>query len=223
MEDEEDYSLDPSGAQGMLGQLTKQYTGLGEKSAAARAEYEQSRAERLRMAEEAIRAARYGEPSRAETLFALSQAFASPRPYRGLAGTLSNITPVLGDVAQARRSAEDQRTQALAKLQTGYADEAATGKIDALEAERKGLADLMRVYGPLAKPQKRRTGHNPVTGRLEDLDTGAQIVAPPSGAVEALVAYMADPNNTPEEKRITAKNFERKFNVPASEYMQGGM
>jgi hypothetical protein len=34
---------------------------------------------------------------------------------------------------------------------------------------------------------------------------------------------MADPNNTPEAKRITAKNFERKFNVPASEYLQGGM
>jgi len=223
MEDEEDYNLDPEGAQGMLAQLTKQYTGLGEKSAAARAEYEQSRAERLRMAEEAIRAARYGEPSRAEQMFALARAFSSPKQFRGLTGTLNNVVPVLGGIAQARRSAEDQRTQALAKLNVGYADEAATGKIDALEAERKGLADLMRVYGPLAKPQKRRTALSPLSGRPVDLDTGAEIVPPPTGAVEALVAYMTDPNNTPEEKRITAKNFERRFNVPASEYLQGGV
>ena len=83
----------------------------------------------------------------------------------------------------------------------------------------------MRVYGPLAKPQKRRTGHNPVTGRLEDLDTGAPIIDPssvPAQAVQVLVSYVSDPANTAEEKRIAMKNFERRFRVPASTFLQGG-
>jgi hypothetical protein len=224
MEDEDTMTdFDPGEAAGMLKQLTQQYTGLQGKSAAARTALQQSRAERLRQAEETIRAARFGAPSRAEQMFAMSRAFLSPKPYRGIAGTLSNIVPVLGDAATAQRTAEERRSEALAKLQQGYADNSAELDLDALETERKGYADLMRVYGPLAKAPKRRTGFSPTTGRLHDMDTGTEIAPPPSGAVEALVAYMADPNNTPEAKRITAKNFERKFNVPASEYLQGGM
>jgi hypothetical protein len=126
MEDEDSMTdFDPGEAAGMLKQLTQQYTGLQSKSAAARTALQQSRAERLRQAEETIRAARFGAPSRAEQMFALSRAFLSPKRYRGIAGTLGNIVPVLGDAATAQRTAEERRSEALAKLQQGYADSSA--------------------------------------------------------------------------------------------------
>ncbi len=193
MEDEEVYEggdMDPSAAGGMLAQLSQQYGALGERQAAMQQQVERSRAERLRMAEEKIRAARFGMPSSSEQLFALSAAMLAPKPYRGFAGTLSNLVPVLGDISTARRTSDEQREQALMKLRSGYEDSTLESEQARMKAEREGLVDLMKVYGPLAKPKGRKTGFNPVTGRLTDMDTGIPVVPPPPQVGEEREGYV---------------------------------
>lgn len=178
MDEETEALMDPAAASGMLAQLSQQYGALGAKEASALQQIERTRAERLREAEEKIRAARYGMPSSSEQLFALSSALLSPMQYRGLAGTLSNVVPVLGGISQARRGAEDEREQALMKLRAGYTDATSESEAARIKAERASLLDLMKVYGPLAKPKGRKTGFNPLTGRLTDMDTGVPVVPP---------------------------------------------
>ena len=69
----------------------------------------------------------YRGPSLSEQLFAMSQAFLSPTSMPGFKGTLANITPVFGQIAKAQRTAEEQRADALMKLQQQYQ----TGELNA--------------------------------------------------------------------------------------------
>ena len=220
MEDED--VMDPQAASGMLAKLSGQYGALGEREAAAMQQVARSRAERLREAEEKIRAGRYGMPSSSEQLFALSAAMLSPKPFRGLAGTMSNILPVLGDISQARRTSDEGREMALAKLRAGYADDTETSDLARIKAERAGMLDLMKVYGPLAKPRKANNAFNPQTGRLTDTDTGEIVETPnerlqrvPPQAVATLKTYLANPAATPVSKQAAMRNFETQFGVPA--------
>lgn len=64
--------------------------------------------------------AQYGAPSRSDTLLALSQALLAPRPYRGFAGTMHNITEALGGISERAKLAEQGRNEALARLQQSY-------------------------------------------------------------------------------------------------------
>ncbi len=169
-------SVDPALAGQMLSQLTQRYTGLDTREAQARQLVERTRADRLREAEEKIRAARFGMPSRSEQLFALSASLLAPKPYQGLAGTLANVIPTLSGISSARRDAEEQRQLALMKMREQYAG--GDQDLARIKAERESLVDLMKIYGPLAKPKDRRTGFNPVSGRLQYMDTG-ESVAPP--------------------------------------------
>lgn len=224
MDEEDDFAaLDPRGAQDMLGQLTKQYMGLGERETQLRQQAEQSRAQRFRQAQEKIRAARLG-PSVAEQMFGLSAAFLAPKPYRGVAGTMANLVPTLGAMAGARGDAESKRAEMLAKLEADYAAGRETLDLEAVERERKGLADLMRVYGPLSKTPRARTQISPVDGRVYDLDTGEEVVplsSVPQGAIDQLRAYVQNPANSPENRKIAMQNFERKFRVSAQKALEG--
>ena len=219
--DDEDV-MDPQAASVMLAKLSGQYGALGTQEAAAMQQVARSRAERLREAEEKIRAARFGMPSSSEQLFALSSALLSPMQQRGLAGTLSNVVPVLGGISKARRGAEDEREQALMKLRAGYADDTETSDLARIKAERAGMLDLMKVYGPLAKPRKANNAFNPQTGRLTDTDTGEIVETPnerlqrvPPQAVATLKTYLANPAATPVSKQAAMRNFETQFGVPA--------
>lgn len=69
----------------------------------------------------------YRGPSLSEQLFAMSQAFLSPTSMPGFKGTLANISPVFGQIAKAQRTSEEQRAEALMKLQQQYQ----TGELDA--------------------------------------------------------------------------------------------
>ena len=224
MEDEEEYgALDPAAAQSMLCKLTARYGALDAREAAVREQVERSRAERLRAAQEQIRSMRFGDPTRAEQLFALSSAFLSPKPYRGFAGTLANIVPTLGAMSSARSDAEAKRAEMLAKLEQDYAQRMETQDIDRVQSERENLIDLMKVYGPLAKPKTRPTDFNPVTGRLQYKDTGEEVVPPPpAGALQVLRDYVNKPATTPQNRQIASDNFERRFNTSAAQVLQGG-
>lgn len=225
MEDEETGTFDPAGAQAMLGTLTQRYTGLDAKEAETRQRVEQSRAQRLQQAREQIRAMRFGEPTSAEQLFALSAAFLSPKPYRGIAGTLANVIPTLGAASSARSRAEDKRAEMLAKLEQDYAEGTETQDLDRVGAERESLIDLMKVYGPLAKPKARRTAIDQTRGVVLDLDTGEEVMpasSVPQGAIDQLLTYVQNPTVTPANRQTAIKNFERRFRVPAAQFLSGG-
>jgi hypothetical protein len=228
MEDEDFGVMDPTVAGGMLSQLSKQYATLGEREAAALQQVEQSRAARLRAAEERIRAMRFGAPSSSEQLFALSSSMLAPMPYKGLAGTLSNLVPTLGKISSAKRNADESREEALLKLREGYDETGSESALARTTAERKGILDLMRVYGPLAKPKGRKTGFNPIDGRLQDMDTGEEIETPqqilarvPPQAIKTLQTYLANPAADEQSKVQAKKNFEARFGVPARAALGG--
>lgn len=224
---EDEDVMDPTAAASELSRLSQQYGALGQQEAAARQAYERTRAERLRAAEERIRAARFGMPSSSEQLFALSSAFLSPKRYRGFAGTLNNIVPTLGSLATAKRESESAREQAMLKLRDQYAP-SGDEELQRIQDERKNLLDLMKIYGPMAKPQKPNTGFNPLSGRLTDMATG-EVITPvseliariPPEAINTLRTYVANPAAAPESKKQAMANFERQFGVPGNAVLGG--
>lgn len=111
---------------------------------------------------------KYAGPSQSERLFALSRAMLSPTKVPGFAGFLGNVTGALSENAKAAREAEQSREEKLFELQQQYQQDAATRAA----ALPKTAADLAAKYLAATKPTQRRTGFNPVTGRLEYMDTG---------------------------------------------------
>lgn len=64
---------------------------------------------------EVLRQRRYG-PTKAEQLFAVSAALAQPTRYKGFAATMGNLTPVLAQLAEAKRTGNFERAKALSDL-----------------------------------------------------------------------------------------------------------
>jgi hypothetical protein len=83
----------------------------------------------------------YRGPSLSEQLFAMSQAFLSPTSMPGFKGTLANINPVFGQIAKAQRTSEEQRAEALMKLQQQYQ----TGELNAEGDVLKNRLALIRA------------------------------------------------------------------------------
>lgn len=128
---------------------------------------------------EEIKQRRYGAPTTSQQLAALSQALLAPRRMRGFAGTLANVMPAITEPAALRAAAEEKRAEAAQRLRQQYASDTDTAMLAGLEAEGAALEPLIRTYGSLAKPSKQRTGFNPITGALTDLDTGLPVTPPP--------------------------------------------
>jgi hypothetical protein len=103
----------------------------------------------------------YRGPSLSEQLFAMSQAFLSPTSMPGFKGTLANITPVFGQIAKAQRTADQDRAEALMKLQQQYQ----TGELGAEGDVLKNRLALIRARAAANKPQYIRT-EDPVTGKV---------------------------------------------------------
>lgn len=110
-------------------------------------------------------------PSRAEQLFALSAAFAAPQRYKGFGGMMANVTPVLADMAAVRGRADTDRATALQKLQEQYM----SGDFAARRQSAGDELKMLQVQASLEKPKARRTGFNPISGRLTDMDTNELI------------------------------------------------
>lgn len=148
-----------------------------------------NREAQFKAAEEAIRQQRFGAPTTSEQLFALGSALLAPRRYRGLAGTLDKINPVFGQMEQLQRSSQSQRAQALENLQREYATAADEGRVASASAQREGLGKILPSVVSATKPQKQRTGFNPISGRLLDMDTGLPVTPPPPQVGEIRDGY----------------------------------
>ncbi len=128
-------------------------------------------------------------PSASEQLFRLAAAFAQPQRYKGFGGMMNNVSPVLADMAAAREKAGTDRAAALERLQDQYMS-------GDFAARRQGAGDELRalqIRAGLEKPQKRRTGFNPITGQLVDMDTAQPIeggIPPPPKVGEVREGYV---------------------------------
>lgn len=101
------------------------------------------------MAQQRMAEQQFAGPSRTEQLLALSNAFFQPPQYRGFAGTMANVLPALQQITQARRTAEQQRAEALMRLQQQYQTSQA-------EDRAATLANRLAIYkaqAPLVKPR----------------------------------------------------------------------
>lgn len=145
---------------------------------------ERSMADAYKAAEERLKA-KYAGPSQAEQLFALSRAMLSPRKVPGFKGFLGNVMGTFGDIESAQRKAEQDRAEQLAQLQM----EQMKAQAQMRAGQSKSLTDLMRAYATVNKPTKTRTGFNPLTGELVDMDTNLPVQPPPPRLGEIRKGY----------------------------------
>lgn len=75
----------------------------------------------------------YAGPSLSQQLFALSKALLSPKPYRGFAGTLANVSTALSDIAKTQQEAKQKRALAEMELKSSFAKQSGDDYYDALK------------------------------------------------------------------------------------------
>lgn len=135
------------------------------------------RADYYRQAEEELKQRRFG-PSRSEQLFQLAAAIAKPTYDRSFGSVLANVTPALAEMAKANRAAEEERSLAAQKLREEALTSGENSELAMLALRQKNAAAMGPVITAAEKakaPPKVRTGFNPVTGELVNMDTGEKI------------------------------------------------
>lgn len=95
----------------------------------------------------------FGRPTQSEQLMRLSQALLSPRRSRGFGATLANVVPALAENQQLARRAEEQRAEALMRLQQEYATGTAAARSAAARGEVEALQPLAPNFRPVAPPR----------------------------------------------------------------------
>lgn len=182
--DEPEIDTPSAGALGMVAPSPQEWADIQRRVQEMSAQQEMSSKARFEAGQKLIQQ-QYAPPSTSERLWALSRALLSPTPYRGFAGTLANVSGALGGMSEQHRAAERKRAEALLGLQKSYeveGEKRAGGDLDrALE--------LLKLRQTAGKPPKVRTGFNPVTGELVDMDTAAPIKPPPPRAGEIRKGY----------------------------------
>ena len=149
-----------------------------------------------RMREEIL--ARRTGPSTSERLYQLGAALMAPTSVRGFSGTMNNVLPVLQQQAQASREGTENRAEALSKLEQAQL----AARQGLLGQELNTQVALARIA---AAKGKRRTGFNPVTGELVDLDTNQPIQdeSIPVMTPQQVAAMARDPRNKGTKFRTT--------------------
>jgi hypothetical protein len=157
-----------------LDQWSAAGTGMSQAQADWNAKQESARAAQYEAMRKALNERRFG-PSRAEQLFALSAAIGKPMIRPSFGGVMSNVTSTLADIEKANREAQTSRAEALAALEQSLLNQTDAAKQAEFKAQREAWAAQGPVLAQLAKPKSRRTGFNPLTGALVDMDTGQPV------------------------------------------------
>lgn len=136
---------------------------------------------------------KYAGPSQSERLFALSRAMLSPRKVPGFKGFLGNVVGALGENATAMQQAQRAREEQLFALQQQYQQ----AQLQREAARPQTALELAKTYADVTAPAKRRTGFNPVTGELVDMDTNQPVGTEnlPVLTPEQVGALSRDPRN----------------------------
>ena len=114
-----------------------------------RALIEAPQREKLEAYTKALRERQAG-PSASERLLALGAAFLQPTAYRGVAGTLSNVAPVLAEQQKAARAAKEAQGELALKYDLDMAKMTAEEKMATL----KGQTDLRSRILELVEAQR---------------------------------------------------------------------
>lgn len=138
----------------------------------------------------------YQGPSTSQRLWALSQALLAPRPYKGFAGTMANISQAFGNIGQQQEAAEQKRKEALFQLQQQYGP---GSDIEAKGTAYKTAADLaMKQY--IADTRAAEAARKGAEPKLDfDTVTGTYRVRPGTGGVPTINADGNYIVSTPEE------------------------
>lgn len=164
-----------------------------------KAQYDQATAE--------LEKRRYG-PSRAEQLFQLAAAIGKPTYDRSFGSIMANVVPAFADIEKANRLAGEERSAAAQALREKYLGEDQQLGFNILQQRQKNISALT----PLAVAQQRasapakvRTGFNPITGELTNMETGEPVAT--SGlrtlTPQQVAALSRDPRNRGIKFRTT--------------------
>ena len=160
------------------------------------------RTEQYNAATEELKKRRFG-PSQAEQLFALAAAIGKPTYDRSFGSIMANVAPAMGQIAQARRTADEERSAAAQALREKYLGAQQETELATLQERRKALADKMELAKALAKPPT-SDWSSTSTGVVFNQRTG--FPKPQAAHVNAL---LANPSKTRE--------FDIKFGPGAAE------
>ncbi|MEN9935993.1 MAG: hypothetical protein RLZZ387_2572 [Chloroflexota bacterium] len=150
-----------------------EYFRLMQEAAALPGEYEQQRKAQFEAAQKRIEQM-YSGPSRAATLAALSQAFLSPRRYKGFGGTMLNVSQALGGVAERRDEAARNRQEAMAALESSYGKGSLDAKSSSLKARMDMLKAKMDLEAEQAKAGRPSYQLSPTTGEVVEVPKQAE-------------------------------------------------
>lgn len=152
----------------------------------------------------------YQGPSTSDRLWALSRALLAPRPYGGFAGTMYNVTQGLSGLAEQRKTAQQQREDALFKLQQQYRtgqfeDESEAIKLRYQIAKEQADAEREAAKANAPKYDMTSTGEyriRPGTGGVPHInEKGQHVVHSPEEAKKvprgAPFIYASDNKPTP--------------------------
>lgn len=202
-EDLETEDMNPEGAaalggldpQAQLAALFARYPAIEKQRQAERQRIKAAKAARFEAARADIEQRRFGAPSPSQQLYALSAALLSPRKQPGIAGTLANVVPALGEMSSLQSKAESQRADAMRQLREQYAIDTEDDVIKALEAESAAVREQMKILAPLAKPA------DPFKGAVYDPETRGWVMrpgtvgGPPVLTPEQVAQFAQDPKN----------------------------
>lgn len=114
----------------------------------------------------------YAGPSVSQQLFALSKALLSPKPYRGFAGTMANVSSALADISKSQDDAQQKRLLAEAQLMQSYKSKTADDLYEEAKlryltekSERDAAAKEAAAAAAAAKARAPSYQINPLTGK----------------------------------------------------------
>ena len=120
----------------------------------------------------------------AADLFKLSGAMLTPTRGGSFAAALGNTLPVAGDISAAHEAAAKDYPAQMMALNQKYAADQLANTSGYLSSVTPTLKALNTATIAANKAAQRKTGFNPLTGKLQYMDTGETVVPPPPAAGE---------------------------------------
>lgn len=138
----------------------------------------------------------YGGPSSSERLWALSQALLAPKPYRGWAGTMYNVSGIMGDMADYERETAFERDKALLDLQQSYDKRKLDSEGNTLELRYKIAKEDEDTRREALKAMAPKYDVDPISGRYR-VRPGTGGAPPMNGKGQYVVRTPAQAKNVP--------------------------
>lgn len=163
---------------------------------------------------------RFG-PSRAEQLFQLAAAIGTPTIDRSFGSIMANVIPAFASIEKAKRTAEEERSAAAQALRNKYLGEDQQLGFNILEQRQKNLSAVTPLAVAQARAGIKKAPYAKVytdnMGITRHKVTGSKLIEPPLNEILVLQKYLADPNNTDDNKQIARQRFDTSYGYGASD------